>query len=78
MNDRTSIHDAIFNEELHQEEKWGEQNHNNYKWLAILIEEIGEISKAMLENDHSNIEKEIIQSAAVCVTWLDCLGRTSH
>lgn len=64
--------DTLVNEERgRQESKWGEQNHSPYFWLVILMEEIGELSKAVLENDGQfrhpdrDIEKELIQSAAV-------------
>jgi len=29
-----------------------EQNHAPEKWLAILMEEVGEVAKAMLENEY--------------------------
>ena len=32
----------ILRERFNQDEKWGEQNHDIYKWLAILGEEVGE------------------------------------
>jgi len=64
--------DALVNEERErQDTKWGEQNHLPYFWLVILMEEIGELSKAILENDEQfrhpdrDIENELIQSAAV-------------
>ncbi len=70
---RHDIHYKIENEELLQLNKWGEQNHNNSIWYAILGEEFGEVGKALLEN--KNIESEIIQVAAVCISWLDCIER---
>lgn len=39
--------------------------------LPILIEEIGEVAKAM--NEGSNLEEELIHSAAVIVRWLEML-----
>ena len=32
-----------------QEKKWGVQSHTREKWLAILMEEVGEVAKAILE-----------------------------
>ncbi len=32
-----------------QDEKWGVVNHHPDKWLAILVEEVGEVAKAGLE-----------------------------
>ena len=34
-----------------QDEKWGEQRHSDEKWLAILLEELGEAAKAVLEKN---------------------------
>ena len=53
-----------------QDEKWGEQHHFNHVWLSILIEEIGEASKSLNELEFSNLEKELVQSAAVLVQWI--------
>lgn len=52
--------------------KWGNQRaHTDFKWLAILMEEVGEVAKAILEHDLDNVEEEIIQVAAVAVCWLE-------
>lgn len=39
--------------------------------LAILIEEAGEVAKAHVEHDFEGMVKEIVQTAAVCVVWLE-------
>lgn len=39
--------------------------------LAILAEEFGEVAKAMLENH--GLAEELVQTAAVCVAWLEAL-----
>jgi NTP pyrophosphatase (non-canonical NTP hydrolase) len=50
--------------------------------LAILIEEVGEVAKAILNvnglaNDaaETDLRKELIQAAAVCVAWLEGLNK---
>jgi NTP pyrophosphatase (non-canonical NTP hydrolase) len=58
-----------------QDKKWGEQNHDFFVWLAILMEEVGEASKAALERKESEYESEMIQVAAVAVAALECLQR---
>jgi len=65
----------IKNERMLQDEKWGEQNHHPYKWLAILGEEIGECNKAILESSLLDYRKELIQAAAVAVAAIECLER---
>lgn len=63
-----------------QNEQWGEQTHEDYIWLAILTEELGEVAQAILHDEfggpHANtVEAELIQVAAVAVQWLECLRR---
>ena len=82
---RYPIISLIMMERLQQNVKWGEQNHDNYKWLAILMEEIGEAAKAITEDINNqnyphlacieNLEIELVQSAAVIIQWIECLRR---
>ena len=37
-----------------QFDKWGEQNHSDYYWFGILGEEVGEASRALIENALTN------------------------
>ena len=76
--DRTEYYRAIAcirNERINQIKKFGTQNHEYYKWLAILLEEIGEASKEILEDNIENYCKELIQIASVSVAMLECLFR---
>ena len=57
-------------EREHQTETWGEQKHSDEKWLAILTEEVGEVAKAILENDDVELLKEMCQVGAVLETWV--------
>lgn len=51
MTATPGILDEVLVERRRQDEKWGPQDHSDYKWLAILQEEIGEASEALLEAD---------------------------
>jgi NTP pyrophosphatase (non-canonical NTP hydrolase) len=74
-------------ERIKQDVKWGEQNHSDLKWLSILGEEFGEVAKAVTEDNpakerlythealQDNLEYELIQVAAVCVAWVECIRR---
>lgn len=72
-------------ERAKQDIKWGEQNHTDLYWLAIVAEEFGELSKAIVEMyaDNAHREKdwteeiilEAIQTAAVCVVWVETIQR---
>jgi len=65
----------ILAERKRQDDTWGEQNHNDYCWLAILMEEVGETSSEMLEMNSEKMEEELVQVAAVSLAWLECLER---
>lgn len=43
------IFEAIKTERQKQDDKFGIQNHNPMEWVAILSEELGEVSKEALE-----------------------------
>jgi len=66
-----------------QKEKWGTQNHHPEKWMVILMEEVGEASKAVLEANPvksrlywlKEYKKELIQVAAVAISAIDSLER---
>lgn len=65
-------------ERARQDEQWGEQNHDDFVWGAILGEEIGEINRAMLEDrfgDGGNLREELVQAAAVIAAWIECIDR---
>lgn len=42
---------------------------NNSEMLTVLVEEIGEIARAL--QGEGNLEEELIQAASVCVRWLE-------
>lgn len=71
---------AIELERFRQEDKWGEQNHSPEWWMQILMEEVGEAAKALLEakfGDHMLViyREEMIQVAAVAVAAIESYDR---
>jgi len=72
---------------MKQDVKWGEQNHNDLKWLSILMEEVGEAAETVNEDNpakerlyshdacEDNLEYELIQVAAVAVAWIEAIRR---
>ena len=74
-------------ERIKQDVKWGEQNHADLAWLAILGEEFGEASQCVTKSSvgptepteakeyYELLEYELVQVAAVCVAWLECIRR---
>lgn len=65
----------VAGERAKQDRKWGEQNHNDIKWLAVLVEEVGEIAQAILKDDMSATVEEMIQSSAVLQAWYEAIRR---
>jgi NTP pyrophosphatase (non-canonical NTP hydrolase) len=71
------IFDEVLKERERQIELWEREF---YVWDAslehkntVLVEEVGEVAHAILENDIDNLREELIQVAAVCVAWLETL-----
>lgn len=58
---------AVRDERLRQLQKWGPQNHDDGMWLKILVEEVGELAKGMLEKKISLTYDEAIQVSAVAL-----------
>lgn len=69
---------SILIERQKQDDKWGEQNHDVYKWLAILGEEVGEANKAALEDSREDLINELIQIGAVTVAMIESLKRNNY
>ena len=67
----------IIQEMVSQDKKWSpDRNLEPLLWNAILGEEVGEVSKAILEDDQG-LRQELIQVAAVCAQWIQCIDRTN-
>lgn len=81
--------DCVAEERLRQDSKWGEQNHDPEWWLAILMEEVGELAQAVLETHFDNgvdarakggvenIRKEAVQCAAVALAMVEYIDRAA-
>ena len=65
----------LYKECRKQDSKWGEQNHDDFKWLAILGEEVGECNKAALEGKDDELIEELIQVAAVVHAIIESMDR---
>lgn len=68
---RTSSVELLRNEMRRQRDKRGLQAHDNPYWATILMEEVGEVAKAVLDQSPpGDLHDELIQVAAVCISWL--------
>jgi NTP pyrophosphatase (non-canonical NTP hydrolase) len=60
--------------------KWGEQNHDPITYLAVLVEEVGELAQAGLHlrfggPKAEGLRDEAVQVAAVALAIVECLDR---
>lgn len=88
QEERIAILDAtmlVIKERSSQYAKWGRQRHDLGTWLAILVEEVGEVAEAMQkglvsekDTDASNLLKELIQVAAVAVAIAEQVKETEE
>jgi len=74
--------DDVLAERRRQDSKWGEQNHLDLTWLAILTEEVGETAQEILTNQfgavgngHGDLREEVVQVVAVALAWLEAIDR---
>jgi len=74
------IYRLIQIERTAQEHKWGIQNHPPLYWLGILMEEVGEVAKAVIEEKRSynEVKEELVQVAAVSVAFIDSINRNQN
>ena len=79
---RSDVYAIIDDERARQSLKWGQP----HRWgvgdcsspnvdrtvkAAVLSEECGEVSRAVLDADHAGLRRELVQVAAVAVAWLE-------
>ena len=83
LENQESPEGDVREERLRQDAKWGEQNHEDYKWLAILVEEVGEAAQEALTadvgaadgNGHGDLRQEVVEVAAVALAWIEAMDR---
>lgn len=74
-SEQLSVAEGIQQERDRQNEKWGPQNHNPMKWLTILMEEVGEAAKEILEHRPLMYRAEMVQVAAVAQAMIESFDR---
>ena len=65
---------SIMEERARQDQQWGVQNHDDLYWLGVLVEEVGETAKAIIEGDADGVRTELTQATAVGLAWLECIA----
>ena len=67
---KQAFNDLIQIERNAQDEKWGQQNHSDERWVCIILEELGEASKSVIEKNEAGILEETVQVAALLQAWV--------
>ncbi len=72
----------VMSERQRQDQKWGEQNHDPYVYMAILMEELGEMAQAALQTQFGgkhggldHLREDAVHTAAVALAIVECLDR---
>lgn len=74
------VNSDVMSERIRQNRKWGTQRHDAGKWLAILVEEVGEAAQAAMpslglttikETDADNLYEELAHVSAVANAWME-------
>lgn len=56
-----------------------EQPHDDPLWLPIIVEEVGEIARALNDGEPlGRLRAEVIQAAAMCLAYADALEEAMH
>ncbi|MGC4107907.1 MAG: hypothetical protein QM753_16410 [Thermomicrobiales bacterium] len=79
--DMQDVLHEVAGERARQDARWGEQNQEDLVWGAILGEEVGEVSRAILDDragKGGNLRDELLQVAAVAVAWVECIDRRAR
>lgn len=85
---KRAIEDVVA-ERQRQQELWGDQTHSMSQWLAILVEEVGEVAKEVNEYyseeyTHERLQRlknyrtELVQVAAVAVHMIEKVDEQTH
>lgn len=61
-------------ERVRQDKKWGASAFRPPPSLAVLMEEVGEVAQAILE-DPGNLRAECVQVAAVAIAMVEAIDR---
>ena len=78
MSNQEKIVKEILAERDRQDRLWGVQDHEAFKWVAILLEEVGEYSKDVLEGRMTHAREEVVQIAAVAMAIVESMDRTNN
>lgn len=70
----------VLAERQRQDAKWGQQDNDPFIYLAVLVEEVGELAQSILHcrfggHAAASLRTEAIHTAAVALALVECLDR---
>ena len=74
----TQVLNSVVEERERQDKKWGVQDHSDQRWLAILVEELGEAAAEVITHpgySERRLQYELVQVAAVALAWVESIDR---
>ena len=85
LNENGRVLTEVILERQKQVEKWGQQNHHPFHYLAILMEEVGEASQAAVQATGEpgkatwdDYREELVQVAAVALAMIGSFDRNQN
>jgi NTP pyrophosphatase (non-canonical NTP hydrolase) len=63
-------------ERVRQDERHGRPHERGYSdetWLRVLVEEVGEVARAINDGDGAGLKLELVQVAAVAAAFLEAI-----
>lgn len=80
--ERSKVYELIDEERERQRKKWARLHAHGvgdcssaqvslHTKLVVLVEEVGEVARALLEFDWPSLKRELVHVAAVAVAWLE-------
>jgi len=75
QNTASAVLKDVLSERYKQDAKWGQQDHDEDRWMVILMEEVGEVARAIFDENPANYREELVQVAAVAVAAIEAFDR---
>lgn len=61
----------VLEERVRQRSRYNDSDHDIGIWLALVTEELGEVSRAFLSRNRENFLRELVQLTALALAWIE-------
>lgn len=79
MINNWDVPEEVAEQRLRNHARWGDRSvegnapEDEGRWLALIVEEVGEISRALLDGDRAALRREAVDAMAVCWMLIDAI-----